>query len=106
MQALIESFSLRVLAVADHHHGHHAAHAQADDSHDDDGEELPAADAPRHETALRVFHVVCGERNKHTMNLQGCHGNNGEELPAADAPVHEATHRIFHMICEFITYRR
>ena len=49
---------MRLVAVANDDDGDHAADAEADDGDEDDEEELPAADAIRHEAALDVLHVI------------------------------------------------
>ena len=52
---------MRLVAVANDDDGDHAADAEADDGDEDDEEELPAADAVRHEAALDVLHVIYSE---------------------------------------------
>ena len=61
LSGLIETFPLRLVAVANDDDGDHAADAEADDGDEDDEEELPAADAVRHEAALDVLHVIYSE---------------------------------------------
>ena len=66
----VEAFPLTLVAVANDDDGDHDADGDADYGHDDDEHELPAADAVRHEAALRVFHVICNNQQRSTNDSE------------------------------------